>query len=193
VAALGPSPRVRDLSDVLASGRVRRRRQRDEQGLVLPTRLMVFSISVVALAGLFFVATQDDNSADTAAPAASVTAKPQVTGSPEAEPSAPVATPTPKPRPKKVVRSRYDVVVFNNTNTKGLAGSTATRAEKAGWSIYTTDNWHGTVDTSTVYYGPKMKAAARLLADDLDISRIKASFAPMNPKLLTVILTVGYQ
>lgn len=154
---------------------------------------MVFSISVVALAGLFFVATQDDDAPTTASPSSSVTATPQVTKAPATTSSTPTPTPTPKPTPKKIVRSKYDVVVFNNTNTKGLAGSTASRAEKAGWSIYTTDNWHGTVDTSTVYYGPKMKAAARLLADDLDITRIKASFAPMNPKLLTVILTVGYQ
>ncbi|MCZ4498960.1 MAG: hypothetical protein JWQ74_1513 [Marmoricola sp.] len=152
----------------------------------------MFSISVVALAGLVFVATQNDDPADKATPAAAVSNQPQAHPSTPTVTPSPTPTATPKPKPK-IVKSKIDVVIFNNTNVKGLAGSTATRAEKAGWNIFTTDNWHGTVDTSTVYFGPKMRAAAKLLAEDLDIKRVKASFEPMNPKLLTVILTVGYQ
>ena len=43
-------------------------RRRDERGLVLPTRLMVFSISLVALAGLAVIATHSVDSHDTASP-----------------------------------------------------------------------------------------------------------------------------
>jgi hypothetical protein len=160
-----------------------------EGGFVLPTRVMVFSISAVALAGLVFVATQgDDDAPDKASPTSSNA--PLHPGGPD--PTTPVITTTPKP-PPVVKKGKTNVVVFNNTNVKGLAGKTATRAEKAGWNIVTTDNWHGTVDASTVYYGPKMKAAAQLLGADLGIGRVKPSFTPMNPKQLTVILTADYQ
>lgn len=59
--------------------------------------------------------------------------------------------------------------------------------------MITTDNWVGSVDTSTVYYGPKMKDAAALLAKDLGIKRIKPFLAPMRADRLTVILTTDYQ
>ncbi|HEX4189920.1 MAG TPA: LytR C-terminal domain-containing protein [Marmoricola sp.] len=171
-----------------------RRRHRNEQGAVLPTRLMVLSISVVALAGLVFIATQGSSSPDKAAPAA-VSTKSATKGptlhAPGADDTPVVPTPT-TPTPKPVDRAHTDVVVFNNTNIKGLAGATATVVSAHGWNMITTDNWHGSVDASTVYYGPRLKAAAQLLATDLKIGRIKPSFAPMNPKQLTVILTTDY-
>ncbi|MET3962452.1 hypothetical protein ABIE44_002386 [Marmoricola sp. OAE513] len=182
----------------MSSRRPTRGAARDAAGVVLPTRVMVLSISAVALAGLGFIATQgnDDNGPAKVSPAATSTVPPSPTPTtpPITEgPGGPVSTPsTPKP-PKPVNKGKTTVVVFNNTNIKGLAGATATRAEKAGWNIFKTDNWHGSVDASTVYYGPKMRAAAKLLAADLDITRIKASFEPMNPKMLTVILTTDYQ
>jgi hypothetical protein len=150
---------------------------------------MVFSVSLVALAGLVFVATHgDDDTSDTANPAAS-THQP-VTGATEP----PVITPTATPKAPPVIRrGRVNVVVFNNTNTKGLAGKTATRASRAGWNVVTTDNWHGSVDASTVYFPARMKPAAQLLAADLGIKRVKPSFAPMKGGQLTVILTTDYR
>ena len=159
---------------------------------MLPTRLMVFSVSAIALAGLVFVATQGDDSPEKATPASNSSNAPLHPGG--SDPTTPVITPSATPKPPVVVkRGKTNVVIFNNTNVKGLAGKTATRASKAGWNLLTTDNWQGNVDASTVYFGPKMKAAAQLLATDLGISRIKASFAPMNPKNLTVILTDDYR
>ena len=164
-------------------------RIRDERGLVLPTRLMVFSISVVALAGLGFVVTQPDKGPDTASPAA--VSKPKPTPS-TVSPTAPV-TPTQTAKPKPAIRKgAVYVTVFNNSNVKGLAGSTATRAQHAGWNVVGTDNWYGTVDTSTVYYGPHLKAAAALLAKDLGIAKVKPAVAPMRFDRLTVILTGDY-
>lgn len=177
----------------------RRRSRRNAYGFVLPTRLMVFSISVVALAGLVFVATQGEESPDKVTPSAVSSTSPTATpydgpqnqSTEQPEPEATAAA-TPKPAPV-VKRASYNLVVFNNTNTKGLAGKTADRAEKAGWSVINTDNWVGSVDTSTVYYGPEMKAAAALLAKDLGIKRIKPFISPMRPDRLTVILTTDYQ
>ena len=167
----------------------RARHHRDEQGVVLPTRLMVLSISAVALAGLAFVVTQPGDRPDTASPAAVSRPKPTPSATPT---TVPPATAAPKPKPQ-VRRAKYLVVVFNNSNVKGLAGSTATRAQGKGWNVVATDNWYGTVDASTVYYGPKLKAAAELLADDLGITRVKASIAPMRPDRLTVILTADFK
>lgn len=161
--------------------------RRDERGLVLPTRLMVFSISAVVLAGLAFVATQPDHGPDTASPAAVTHPKP----SPTAVTSTVPVTPTSTPGAAKPVvrRGSVYVVVFNNSNVKGLAGKTATRAQRAGWNVVATDNWYGTVDASTVYFPPRLKAAGALLAKDLGITRVKPAIAPMRSDRLTVILT----
>jgi tartrate dehydratase beta subunit/fumarate hydratase class I family protein len=169
-----------------------RRASRDERGLVLPTRLMVFGISVVALAGLAFVATQSgDDTADTVNPAAVSHPKPTPTAT-GGTTTIPV-TPTTSARPKPAVRrGKVYVEVYNNSNVKGLAGKTGTLAQRAGWNVVGTDNWYGTVDTSTVYYAPRLKAAAALLAKDLGITKVKPAVAPMRFDRLTVILTGDY-
>jgi hypothetical protein len=164
-------------------------RGRDERGLVLPTRLMVFSVSAVALAGLAFVATQP-GSPDTAHPAA--VSQPRTTPSVPAPATAVVPAPQPRATPA-VKRAKVYVTVFNNSNVKGLAGKTATRAEHAGWNVVGTDNWYGTVDASTVYFPARLKAAGTLLAKDLGIARVKPAIAPMRTDRLTVILTADYQ
>ena len=177
-----------------------RRRVRGEDGVVLPTRLMVFSISAVALAGLVFVATQGNDDSDTASPAAShaqPTIGPRDNSAPTITPTStptPTVTPKPTPKPPPVVdKSKTNVVVFNNSNVKGLAGRTATKAQTLEWNIVGTDNWYGTVDATTVYFGTGMKAAAQALAKDLGIARVKPAIAPMRPDRLTVILTADYQ
>jgi hypothetical protein len=169
----------------------RSERLRDERGLVLPTRLMVFSISLVALAGLAFVATQADDAPDTASPAAVTQPKPTPTTVTVPE-TTPGTTPT-KATPPAVRRNKVYVVVFNNSNVTGLAGKTSSRATRAGWNVVGTDNWYGTVDASTVYFPASLKAAAALLAKDLGIARVKPAIAPMRSDRLTVILTADYQ
>jgi hypothetical protein len=165
-------------------------RGRDEHGLVLPTRLMVFSISLVALAGLGFVATQSGSAPDTAGPVSVTQPKATPTATTPTVPVVPATTPaTPKPAVRK---GKVYVTVFNNSNVKGLAGKTASRAQRDGWNVVGTDNWYGTIDTSTVYYGPRLKAAAAELAHDLGIARVKPAIAPMKLDRLTVILTGDY-
>lgn len=174
-------------------------RRRSELGVVLPTRLMVFSISAVALAGLVFVATQGNDDPVAASPSSSVTQGSHTSigprsdnTTPPADPTpTPVLTPTPKP-PVVVDKAKTNVVIFNNSNVKGLAGKTATKATGLTWNVVATDNWYGTVDGTTVYYGPKLKDAAVLLAKDLGITRVKPAVAPMQLDRLTVILTAEY-
>lgn len=184
------------------------RRQRDERGLVLPTRLMVFSISLVALAGLIYFATRGpDTSGGVAAPAgtetpsatATVGAEPTPTDSaaPDATPSpsptsAASPTPTRTPLAERVDRGGVYVEVYNNSNVAGLAGRTGEKVTAAGWKLVGTDNWYGTVDATTIYYGPGLRDAARLLAQDLGISVMKKAVQPMRFDRLTVILTAAY-
>ena len=169
---------------------------RDERGLVLPTRLMVFSVSAVAIAGLAFVATQPDEP-DTAAPAAATKPSSSPAATPTTAPPTPKATQksTPKAQaPKPAVRrGKVNVEIYNNSNITGLAGKTGGRAEAAGWAVVGTDNWYGTVDTSTVYYGEGLKASGTLLANDLGIEKNKPALAPMRYDRLPVILTSDYR
>ena len=171
------------------------RRRRDDRGVVLPTRVMVFSISLVALAGLLFIATRSDDTPKTVTPAGSTTvneADPSPSAGITSVPPMPKMSETAKVKPP-VRRDKMLVAVFNNSNVQGLAGKTSTRAERAGWTVVGTDNWYGTVDASTVYYGPRLKATAELLAQDLSIARVKPAVAPMRPDRLTVILTADYR
>ena len=107
---------------------------------------------------------------------------------------APSASPSPtaKPEPKPVKRGDTYVTIFNNTRVKGLAGGVADKAKGAGWNVVATDNWYGTVDSTAVYYPPRLKAAAEELGFDLGIKRIKPSQEPMQFDRLTVILTDDY-
>ncbi len=68
----------------------------------------------------------------------------------------------------------------------------AEKAKAAGWNVVATDNWYGTVDSTAVYYPPRLKAAAQELGYDLGIKRIKPSQDPMQFDRLTVILTDDY-
>ncbi len=43
-----------------------------------------------------------------------------------------------------------------------------------------------------MYYPPRLKAAAKLLARDLGIARTKPTIPPMRGDRLTVILTADY-
>ena len=73
-----------------------------------------------------------------------------------------------------VRRGETYVEVFNNSGISGLAGSTAARAQGAGWNVVGSDNWYGTIPASTVYYPPRLRAAAELLGKDLGIAPAQA-------------------
>ena len=159
---------------------------RDERGLALPSSLAVLSTVAV----VFFTTSPDEKPAAQTRPVAtSPTAAPTSTA-PE-----PTVTEEPAKKPRKVKkkpavqRAKVYVEVYNNSGISGLAGQTATRASDAGWQVVGSDNWYGTIPASTVYYPPRLEAAARLLGKDLRINRLRPAVAPMRLDRLTVILT----
>ena len=165
-------------------------RVRDEQGVVLPTRLLALCISAVAVAGLVFIANDPDQPpGEEATP---VRTAPSTTPSPSASAS-PATTATPKPKVKRIKRGDVLVTVFNNTRTKGLAGGVAAKVQAGGWNVVGSDNWYGTVDGTTVYYPPRLKAAGKALAADLGIKKVKPAEDPMSFDRLTIILTDDYR
>ena len=157
---------------------------RDESGVALPSPLVMLSVIAVAMAGIAFVSTrsdQGDRSLETVS-------QPETSAPPTSAP--PVVTKHPK-RPV-IKRNEVNVEVYNNSGVKGLAGRTATKASTVGWNVVGSDNWLGTIPAPTIYYGPRLEAAAKLLGKDLRISRIRPAVAPMRPDRLTVILTADY-
>ena len=166
--------------------------KRDERGVVLPTRMLALCISAVAVAALVFVANDPDKSATdhTATPAVS-----EPSSSPSAratEGAEPTEKAKPKPKPKPIKRGEVYVVVFNNTRTAGLAGGVAEKAKSAGWNVVGSDNWYGTVDGTSVYFPPRLKAAAKEVGKDLGIKRLRPAEEPMQFDRVTVILTDDY-
>jgi len=165
--------------------------RRGQRGFAMSSPLALLSVVAVVAAGAAFVATNGEG------PEAPVPAAAAVTSSPSASRTASTApAPVVKARParKKPVVRRGDtyVEVFNNSGISGLAGSTAARAQGAGWQVVGSDNWYGTIPASTVYYPARLKAQATLLGKDLGIARIKPTIAPMRGDRLTVILTRDY-
>ena len=156
-------------------------RRRNERGVAVPSPLVMLSIIAVAMAGIAFVATRDQPSDERRIET--------VSGS--NQPAAPVVTPvepTKEPRPQ-VKRGKVMVEVFNNSSIQGLAGTASEKAVAAGWQVVGTDNWIGTVPSSTVYYPTRLKAAAKLLALDLGIDRVQPLVGAMRLDALTVVLT----
>ncbi len=164
-------------------------RHRDERGVAAPSPLVMLSVIAVAMAGIAFVATRDDGGNSSLQTVSQPEPKPTVT--PTAEP---VEPPPAKKKVKKkpVRRDAVNIEVYNNSGISGLAGRTADRASVLGWQVVGSDNWVGTIPAPTVYYGPRLEAAAKLLGQDLGITRIRPAVAPMQPDRLTVILTSGY-
>jgi hypothetical protein len=162
-----------------------RARTRDERGIALPSPVAALSLGAVLLAGVVFVATDGDAGEPTRV-ARSVTATP--TPAPSSTAPKPVLKERTKPRPR-VRRGEVYVEVYNNSGISGLAGTTATRISGAGWQVVGSDNWYGTIPQSTVYFPERLRAAARMLARDLGIERIKPAISPMRFDRLTVILT----
>ena len=169
-------------------GRWRARARADERGVAVPSPLVMLSIVAVAMAGIAFLATQDNGGRDDALEPVSHPT-PTVTKTPTTKPS-----PTTKPDPEPAIkRGEVFVEVYNNSGIKGLAASTAARASGAGWNVVGSDNWYGTIPASTVYYPQRLSDAARALAKDLGIKRLQRAVDPMRFDRLTVILTGDYR
>ncbi len=148
----------------------------------------MLSILAVVLAGVTYVLTRAEEPAER-----EVTQAAGATESASSEPSQPPTeqpkrTKKPEPTPR-VVRAEVPVVVFNNSGIRGLAASTSSRVDEVGWQVVGADNWYGTIPATTVYFPPRLKAAADQLALDLGVERVRPSVEPMRMDRLTLILT----
>ncbi|QBR93460.1 LytR C-terminal domain-containing protein [Nocardioides euryhalodurans] len=162
-------------------------RIRNQRGVAFPSPVAILSIVAIAMAGITYVATQGEEPTErevttVAQPSAeeTATAQPQKTVKAKKKPI--------KAEPQ-VQRGEVYVEVYNNSGITGLAGTVAGTAAKVGWQVVGTDNWYGTVPSSTVYYPPRLADAAELLALDLDIGRTMPAVGDMNRDRLTVVLT----
>ncbi len=146
-----------------------------------PVALM--SAAAVAMAGVAFFLTDHEVTAN--APRATTVA---------AAPATVERTVTLEPRRTEPVVKRGAVYidVYNNSNITGLAHGVAARIAGAGWQVVGSDNWYGTIPATTIYYPEPLKAAAKLLSQDLGIARVLPAIDPMSLDRLTVILTADY-
>lgn len=160
------------------------RRTRDQRGVVLPSPLVMLSVIAVAMAAIAFVATRGGAPTEREiTPAARDAATPSATATVEPKPEK-----TKEPEPA-VERGEVIVEVYNNSAVSGLASRVATRATGAGWQVVGTDNWYGTIPSTTVYFPPRLEQAAKMLALDLGVDRTATAVAPMRMDRLTLILT----
>lgn len=155
-------------------------RRRDQRGVAFPSPLVLLCILAVSMAGLAFFVTRDQPPSERAI---------TVSANPSPSPSPTIKTLPSKPAEPAIQRGKVYVEVYNNSGVTGLATGVATRASNAGWQVVGSDNWYGTIPASTVYYPPRLAAAAKQLALDLGIPRRQPAVDPMRMDRLTVILT----
>lgn len=160
--------------------------------MVLPSPVVLLSVVAIVMAGVAFFVTRGGGSDEVVVPNSSLSP----TGSPSGPATDSSTSPTPDPTaastppaPKPVRRGKVQVVVFNNTPTKGLAATVGDQVSRAGWDVVGADNWYGSIPKTTVYYPAKLKAAGKQLALDLGIKRTAPAEKPMSGARLTLILT----
>jgi hypothetical protein len=167
-------------------------RARNERGVVFPSPVVMLSIIAVAMAGTAYVATRGQE--PTEREVSTVATAPRASGTPSSSPSSSPTLAPHEPRQIKkqkpaVKRGDVYVEVYNNSGITGLAGRVAAQASSAGWQVVGSDNWYGTIPGSTVYFPERLRAAAKMLALDLGVSRVAPAVDPMRADRLTVVLT----
>ncbi len=164
----------------------------DQRGIALSSPVALLSAVAVVLAGVAFVSTgHHEQPTPVARPVTATRTAPSRPAAPASKAPKQVIRKK-KPQRPAVRRGETFVEVYNNSGISGLAGRTSKRASGAGWKVVGSDNWYGTIPASTVYYPARLEPAAKLLARDLGIERLKPAIAPMRFDRLTVILTSDY-
>ena len=166
-------------------------RTRNQRGVIFPSPVVMLSIIAVAMAGIAYVATRGQE--PTERELTTVAQRPTETPTASPTPSPTLAAQEPKKikkrKPPEVQRGEIYVDVYNNSGITGLAAGYAATASDAGWQVVGSDNWYGTIPSSTVYFPPRLEAAGKMLALDLGLDRILPAVDPMAADRLTVVLT----
>ncbi len=177
-------------------------------GPLLPTPVVLASLAIAVLAALgFFVTGSPDRSVRTEVANGPVPGRSDAQPPPAAsEPPTPRAQDSPGRQGKadrdsdKATKRRdrqapavpvrtASVDVYNNTAVTGLAAQTAERVRGLGWTVVAESNWTGSIPETTVYYPAALAEQAKLLADDLGVSRVRPAVSPMSFERLTLILS----
>lgn len=174
-------------------------------GYVPSSWVIVLTVMVVigSAGWLGWLLVDDDGATDTAAPSpapsVSTTAAPTTPTTPAPAPSSSEeaaepeeTTPEPEettPEPEPEVTRSARVSVLNNTGVTGAARVFSAKVTGAGWALSGVGNWSGSIDGNTVYYPAGLQDQAQLLAEDVDIQRVRPSIAPMRMDRLTIILS----
>ncbi len=166
----------------------RRRRVRDQRGIALPSPVVVLSILAIAMAAVAYLATQGSPPTEREVAIVSRDATPSASPAPKRA-AKPTARAEPEPKVPPVRRGQVFVEVYNNSGISGLAGQVGGTAAEAGWQVVGTDNWYGSVPSTTVYFPPDLERPARQLALDLGVDRTMPVVGGMRDDSLTVILT----
>jgi hypothetical protein len=164
------------------------KRVRNQRGVVFPSPVVMLSVIAVAMAAVAFVATRGGEPTEREVTTVS-NPRPSETPTPTATPTKDEPAKPAKPAEPVVKRGKVYVEVYNNSGITGLAGRVADRATTVGWQVVGSDNWYGTVPTTTVYYPQRLKAAAKVLALDLGVQRTAPAVGAMKLDRLTLILT----
>ena len=164
-------------------------RIRNQRGVAFPSPVAILSIVAIAMAAVTYVATQGQEPTEREVTTVSRPSGEATSAAPEPQRTVAPEKVQKKPEPQ-VVRGEVYVEVYNNSGITGLAGQVAGTAAEVGWQVVGSDNWYGTIPSSTVYYPPRLKEAAVMLSRDLGIGRTAPATGPMRMDRLTVILTV---
>ncbi len=127
-------------------------------------------------------------------PATSASSTPSATNASPTPSASPSASTSPKPRPTVTAPAPPPVVhaptiVLNETTQTGLAAQVAQHLRSLGWTVTGVGNWRGNISSTTVYYPVGMHAAAKRLAYDLGVTRLRPVVPGMLNGHLTVVLT----
>jgi LytR cell envelope-related transcriptional attenuator len=162
-------------------------RTRNQRGVVFPSPVVMLSIIAIAMAGIAYVATR--GAEPTERELTTVAQRPTQTPSPSPTLAPQEPKKIKKRKPPAVQRGEVYVDVYNNSGITGLAARVAAKASDAGWQVVGSDNWYGTIPSSTVYFPPRLEPAAKMLALDLGLNRVLPAVDPMAADRLTVVLT----
>lgn len=151
------------------------------------------TLAIVALVGVLILAfgtgddEPDDAVAERPAAVASRTSSPSPLAS--SDPSA-IASAGPSVTPSGTPAvGRAPVIVLNQTIRVGLAAEFRATLRAGGWKVPGIGDFRGNVPATTVYYPPGLKAAAKaLMAQFVEVGRIRPAFAGISATQLTVIL-----
>lgn len=152
------------------------------------------AVVIVAAAWLGVLLVTGSSSSDEPPTAAPTAQAPTPESAPEPTPTptptpAPTSSPTPTETTEVPPVRDASVAVLNNTGIANLASRFSGQVTNVGWTVSGTGNWNGQIPSNTVYYPAGQQAAGELLAEDLGISRVLPSVAPMQTDRLTLILS----